>query len=316
MPIPPYVAELRRKIGNDLLHLPGVAAIVFNDAGDVLLGRRADTGKWSVLGGIVEPDEEPADTVVREVLEETGVICAVIRMTGVYTTPTLTYPNGNRARYVVTAFACRATGGVPRVADDESLEVGYFPTEALPDLSPAHRQRIADALPYRPLSAKPGGMSPFLRELRAKVGHDLLQLVGVSAVVINERGHVLLVHAKETGRWMPVGGMVEPGEEPADAAVREVLEESGVQVAAEHLVGVYDGPAVTYGNGDRSHYVTVVFRCRPIAGQPRCDGFETTDARYFPADQLPPLRDDHRRNIEDAVAGRPDAVFRGGRTEP
>src|ERR1700761_9536138 len=69
MPIPLFVQELRRKLGDDLLFLPGVAAVVFDDGGRVLLARRADTKRWAVVGGIVEPGEEPADCCVREVLE-------------------------------------------------------------------------------------------------------------------------------------------------------------------------------------------------------------------------------------------------------
>ncbi len=153
------------------------------------------------------------------------------------------------------------------------------------------------------------GMSPFIRSLRAKVGNDLLVLVGVSAIVLNDAGEVLLVRSTEIGSWMPVGGGVEPGEEPAVAAEREVFEESGLRVVVEHLVGVYDGPAATYANGDRINYTTVVFRCRALPGDPKPDGEETIEARFFAADALPPLRADHSRNIEHALARRPAAFF-------
>ena len=150
MPVPPFVSELRRKLGNDLLLLPGVAAVVIDDRGRVLLARRSDTRRWAVIGGVVEPGEEPADCCVREVMEETGVRCAVDRLVGVFCTPAVTYANGNRAQYVVTAFACRAIGGEPRVADDESLEVGYFAPAELPaDLSADHRGRIEHVLAGR-----------------------------------------------------------------------------------------------------------------------------------------------------------------------
>ena len=158
------------------------------------------------------------------------------------------------------------------------------------------------------------GMSPFIRGLRAKVGHDLLHQVGVSAVVLNDRREVLLVRSRENDLWEPVGGLVEPGEEPANAAVREVLEEAGVHATTEHLVGVYDGPVVRYGNGDVIHFLTVVFRCRATAGDPVAADDETLDARYFRVSGLPPLRADHQRNINDALAGRVEAVFHGGRS--
>ena len=145
MSIPNHIAKLREKTGHDLMLLPGVCALVLNDKGEILLQRRADSGRWGLPGGIMEPGEVPATAVVREVFEETGVTVVPERITGVYTTPLLTYSNGDRAQYVIVGFACRPVGGVARVNDDESLEVAYFPLDALPELHPAHRARIKDA---------------------------------------------------------------------------------------------------------------------------------------------------------------------------
>ena len=140
-----YMAKLREKVGNELLLFPGVCALVFNDQGQILLNRRSDTSRWAVLGGALDPGEEPAAAVVREVLEETGVQVIPERITGVYITPVITYPNGHKVQYAITAFACRPVAGRPRVNDDESLEVRYFALDDLPDLHPAHRQRIDHA---------------------------------------------------------------------------------------------------------------------------------------------------------------------------
>jgi 8-oxo-dGTP pyrophosphatase MutT (NUDIX family) len=157
-------------------------------------------------------------------------------------------------------------------------------------------------------------ISPFVANLRKKIGTDLLHLTGVSVVVLNDRREILLVHSKDTGNWMPIGGMIEPGEEPADAAVREVFEETGVHVRPERLVGVYDGPAVVYSNGDRVHYITLVFLCRAVSGEPSAHDDENHDAKYFVLDELPAMRADHARNVKAALADRPEAVFltRGG----
>jgi 8-oxo-dGTP pyrophosphatase MutT (NUDIX family) len=151
--------------------------------------------------------------------------------------------------------------------------------------------------------------SEFIKNLRSRIGHDLLQLVGVCGVVVNDQRQVLLVHSRERGNWMPIGGMVEPGEEPADAMVREIFEETGVHAEPQRLVGVYDGPSVTYKNGDRVQYITIVFRCRPIGGSPHVHDDENTDVRYFPAGELPELRSDHRRNIDHALLDQPAAIF-------
>jgi 8-oxo-dGTP diphosphatase len=150
MAIPHYVTRLREKIGHDLLLLPGVCALVFNDAGEILLHRRSDTGRWAVIGGVAEPGEELADALVREVFEETGVHAVPQRITGVYTTPKITCLNGDLVQYVITAFACRMTGGEPRVDEDESLEVRFFSLDALPPLSEQHRLRITHAMSNDP----------------------------------------------------------------------------------------------------------------------------------------------------------------------
>ena len=76
MPTPEYILELRRHIGHDLLYLPGVSAVVVRGrepAQELLLVRRSDNGRWSLPAGIVEPGEQPAGCMVREVLEETRV---------------------------------------------------------------------------------------------------------------------------------------------------------------------------------------------------------------------------------------------------
>ena len=149
MPISSYVKQLREKIGHDLLFLPGVSAVVVNDNGEILLHKRSDFRAWALPSGILDPGENPADAVVREVFEETAVHIQPVRISGVYTTPPITYPNGDRALYVITTFLCRPTGGPgPRVNDDESLDVRYFhPSQLpLPDLRPDHRLRIEHAL--------------------------------------------------------------------------------------------------------------------------------------------------------------------------
>lgn len=146
MPLSDHLKQLRARIGHDLLLLPGVAALVFNEAGEVLLGKRSDNGKWAVIGGVVDPGEEPAAACKREVLEETGVEVAIERVSGVYLSPEITYPNGDVAQYIITAFRCRPIGGEPYVADEESLEVRYFPLNALPpDLREDHELRILHA---------------------------------------------------------------------------------------------------------------------------------------------------------------------------
>jgi 8-oxo-dGTP pyrophosphatase MutT (NUDIX family) len=83
MPISPYIARLRARVGTDLLMLPGVSAVVRNDRGQILPGRRSDDGSWGLPAGAIDPGEQPADAVVREIYEETGVVAEIERIGGV-----------------------------------------------------------------------------------------------------------------------------------------------------------------------------------------------------------------------------------------
>src|SRR5687767_2366164 len=105
MPISSYVLGLRKHIGHDLLTLPGVCAVVLNDAGEVLLGQRSDNGRWSLIAGAIDPGEQPADAISREIYEETAVHVVVERVIGVATHP-VTYPNGDIRQYLSIWFRC------------------------------------------------------------------------------------------------------------------------------------------------------------------------------------------------------------------
>ncbi|MBT2388735.1 MULTISPECIES: NUDIX domain-containing protein [Streptomyces] len=146
MATPDFIREIRATAGHQLLLLPGVSAVVFDDEGRVLLGRRADTGTWSIIGGIPEPGEEPAVTAVREVYEETAVQCVAERVVLVQALrKPVTYPNGDQCQFMDICIRCRAVGGQARVNDDESLEVGWFSADALPELKEFALFRIKQA---------------------------------------------------------------------------------------------------------------------------------------------------------------------------
>src|SRR4051794_6548379 len=131
-----YIKGLRAKVGTEMILMIGVTGVVINEVGEVLLQRRADNGQWGIPGGALDPGEEPADAVVREVWEETGVMVVPERIVGIYSGPDhlVYYPNGDETMILSVVFACRPVGGEPCVHDDESLEVRYFSTDTLPTM--------------------------------------------------------------------------------------------------------------------------------------------------------------------------------------
>jgi len=156
-------------------------------------------------------------------------------------------------------------------------------------------------------------MSDYVRALRAKVGNDLLLVPTVSIFAFDDAGRVLLVRDAQSALWTSPGGMVEPDEAPATAAVREMWEEAGVHVELTHLVGVFGGRGhtITYDNGDRMAWISTVFGARPIRGQARPDGVETTETGWFTRDEVRTLdcRSHMRTTLAAAYAWKGGALF-------
>jgi ADP-ribose pyrophosphatase YjhB (NUDIX family) len=153
----------------------------------------------------------------------------------------------------------------------------------------------------------------FILTLREKVGHAPLPLVGVTAVVIRD-GKVLLGRRSDNRALTPVTGIVDPGEEPADAAVRETLEEAGVVARALRLVLVHQIPRVTYPNGDQADYLDLAFLCEWVSGEPYPADGEMSEVGWYDLEDLPELElEDMRHRIEAARGSEPAAEFLGGR---
>jgi 8-oxo-dGTP pyrophosphatase MutT (NUDIX family) len=132
-------------------------------------------------------------------------------------------------------------------------------------------------------------ISPYIRELRQVIGHQLLVLPSVSVLPRDERGRLLLVRLIDTGRWATIGGAVEPDESPAEAAVREAEEEAGVTLRLGPILAVLGGPEyrMTYPNGDQTSYVVTAFSAEVTGGRPRPDGDETSAVQWWDLDDLP-----------------------------
>ncbi len=149
MPTPDFVLSLRERIGNDLLWLTGVTAVVTRGSGDdreLLVVRRADTGAYTPVTGIVDPGEEPAVAAAREVLEEADVVAEPERLAWVQVLPEMTYPNGDRAQYLDLVFAFRYVSGEPLPADGENTEAFWARLDTLPPMSDDMRARVEAGL--------------------------------------------------------------------------------------------------------------------------------------------------------------------------
>lgn len=129
--------------------VPSVVAIVRDDSGRILMIHKTDNGKWALPGGGHEIGESIADTVVREVKEETGYDVEVERITGTYTNPghVMAYDDGEVRQQFSIAFLARITGGEARTSS-ESDRVEWVDPAGLDSLEihPSMRLRIEHAI--------------------------------------------------------------------------------------------------------------------------------------------------------------------------
>jgi 8-oxo-dGTP diphosphatase len=105
-------------------------------------------------------------------------------------------------------------------------------------------------------------------------------ILGAFAIIFNEQKHVLLCHRRDMDAWNLPGGGVEQGELPTEAVLREVKEETGLEVAIERLLGVY-------GKADKPNEIVFSFFCRVTGGELVLTD-ESDDTRYFASRAYPP----------------------------
>ncbi len=106
----------------------------------------------------------------------------------------------------------------------------------------------------------------------------------VAAIVGNEHGEILLVQRSDSGIWLYPTGWADVGYSPAEVAVKEVLEETGIEIEPVRLVAVMDGMRRGF---TAVPLYSMIFYCRAIGGTLRAHPLETRDVGWFSRDNLP-----------------------------
>jgi ADP-ribose pyrophosphatase YjhB (NUDIX family) len=132
-------------------------------------------------------------------------------------------------------------------------------------------------------------MSPYVAGLRSLVGNALLHMPSTCVLCRDAAGRLLLVRQAESGRWSVPGGLIEPGESPDDAARREAMEETGLEVHLTSLLAALGGPRcrTTYRNGDALSFVAIVYEAEvDHRHRARPDGVEVTELGWYSPDEI------------------------------
>lgn len=138
--------------------------------------------------------------------------------------------------------------------------------------------------------------------------------LGCTAVIFDEgREKVLLTRRADNGLWCLPGGALDPGESAAEACVREVEEETGLQVRVKRLVGVYSDPnqLVVYPDGNKVQVVALNFEVELLGGELGLSS-ETTDAGYFTLVEMEsmPMVGPHVQRVKDAILNQAEAFIK------
>ena len=144
----------------------------------------------------------------------------------------------------------------------------------------------------------------YIHELRKEIGSRKIILNCAGALIIRD-DKILFQRRADNGKWGLIGGLLEMNETYEQAALREIHEETGLDVRRESFLGIFHNHHMVWNNGDTAHVISAVFTAGIISGTPRIDE-ESYELRFFGKDELPELfAEDHRAAL--------DAYFRGVR---
>lgn len=137
---------------------------------------------------------------------------------------------------------------------------------------------------------------------------------GVAVVILNQKNQVLLQKRSDVGLWGIPSGHVEIGETVSEAAIREVKEETNLDIRLKKLIGVYSDPAsqvFEYPNGKVVHFITTCFLAEIKGGTLTCNSDESLEIKFFEHNDLPQsLLKMHPRWLKDALSLRESAFIR------
>lgn len=144
----------------------------------------------------------------------------------------------------------------------------------------------------------------YIRWIRSYVGNQEIVLNFSGGIVTNQNNEILLQLRSDKKLWGLPGGAIEKGESVERAAIREVLEETGIQVKITALLGIYSNYFDTYPNGDKAQTITTMFIFETIEGSISIHNAETLDLRFFSRDNLPEIANQqHEDAIRDYFSG-------------
>ena len=146
-------------------------------------------------------------------------------------------------------------------------------------------------------------MSEYYKNLREKIGNQLIFMPCVAGIIRNHDGKILFGRKHNEQNWGLIAGAIEIGETPAEAMIREATEETGLEIEPVRIIGVYGGEEqrFTYGNGHQVEYITIVFECKIKEGKLNPDNEEMKELQFYSEDQVPMIANNYPDYIFSSI---------------
>ena len=142
----------------------------------------------------------------------------------------------------------------------------------------------------------------YIHELRKEIGPRKIILNCAGALIVRD-GKILFQRRTDNGRWGLIGGLLEMNETYGEAALREIREETGLEVKLESFLGIFHNHHMVWSNGDAAHVISAMYVAEIVSGEPRIDE-ESYELRFFGRDELPELfAEDHAAALEAYFGG-------------
>ncbi len=142
----------------------------------------------------------------------------------------------------------------------------------------------------------------YIHDLRRLTGPRKLILNATDALIVRE-GKILFQRRADNGKWGLIGGLLELNETYEEAAIREIREETGLEVKLESFLGIFHNHDMVWPNGDRAHVISACYTASIVRGEPRIDE-ESFELRFFGKDEIPPLfAQDHIEELKAYFSG-------------
>ena len=145
----------------------------------------------------------------------------------------------------------------------------------------------------------------YIKWIRGKVGHDLIFLNFVGGVIRDREGRILLQRRADKNKWGFPGGAMELGESATQTAIREIKEETGLDVEVTKLIGIYTDYYDEYPNGDQAQTIAIFLEFAVVGGEFINSNEETLELHYFALTEFPELvNQQHKDAFDDIKNGR------------